>query len=191
MIYQLDLNRLIKGCIRRKPEARQELYYRYRDSLFLTSLKYCSSYEEAEDHLHDMFILIFEKIKSYKGKGSFEGWMKRIVINKAIDKYKNRKDVELAEYKLAGISEEVMLEEESQSISIEILIQLIQKLPNQYRLVFSMYQLDGYSHKEIGKKLSISESTSKSNLHRAKIHLKEHIQKHISPRTTKSIACGN
>jgi len=170
----LDLNELIKSCVKKELKAQEELYHIYKKKLFPICLKYCRSYTEAEDHLHDTFIEIFEQIKKYKNKGSFEGWMKRITINKAIDKYKKQKDFELADYRLAEITEEVYLDN-SQSLPTEELIQLIQELPNQYRFVFNMYELDGYSHKEIAKIIGITESTSKSNLHRAKVHLKKRI----------------
>lgn len=170
----MNLDLLINNCKKKNIKAREQLYKNYKKILFPVCLKYCSSYTEAEDHLHDTFIEIFEKIKNYKNKGSFEGWMKRIAINKAIDKYKKQKNVELVDNRLAEITEDVYLDN-SQSLPIEELIKLIQKLPNQYRLVFNMYELDGYSHKEISKTIGISESTSKSNLFRAKVHLKKRI----------------
>ena len=131
----MDLNELIKSCVKKELKAQEKLYHIYKKILFPICLKYCRSYTEAEDHLHDTFIEIFDQIKKYKGKGSFEGWMKRIAINKAIDKYKKQKDFELADYRLAEVTEEVYIDN-SQSLPIEDLIQLIQELPNQYRLVF-------------------------------------------------------
>ena len=154
------------------------LYKTYKKKLFSVCLKYCRSQIEAEDHLHDTFIEIFDKIKNYNHKGSFEGWMKRIAIYKAIDKYKKQKNVELADYRLAEITEEVYLEN-SHAIPFEELIKFIQELPNQYRLVFNMYELDGYTHKEISSIIGISEGTSKSNLFRAKTGLKKRILAYI------------
>ncbi|MEM9000771.1 MAG: RNA polymerase sigma factor [Bacteroidota bacterium] len=187
----MDLDKLISGCIKKNPEARERLYYLYRDKLFSVCLKYCCSFEEAEDHLHDTFITIFEKIKTYKGKGSFEGWMKRIAIYKAIDKYKKRTDFELATHKLSSLHDEVYMENESQSIPIEVLMGLIQKLPNQYRLIFNLYELDGFPHKEISQIVGISESTSKSNLFRSKLLLKQRILEYISLQTLKKTDSGN
>jgi len=186
----LDLNTLISGCIKKDPEAREKLYYHYRDKLFSVCLKYCRSYEEAEDHLHDTFITVFEKIKTYKGKGSFEGWMKRIAIYKAIDKYKKRTDFELAEHKLAGLTEEVFIDKESQSVPLDALMELIQQLPNQYRLIFNMYELDGFTHKEIAKIVGISINTSKSNLFRARLQLKQRILDYMQLQTLKKTDCG-
>ena len=171
----LELDQLIKSCAKKNREAREKLYYIYEKKLFKVCLKYCRSYEEAEDHLHDVFIEIFENIKKYRGKGSFEGWMKRIVINKAIDKYKKKRMYALKDEKIQMFSEDVTITIKDLSASIEDVMGLIRELPDQYRLVFNLYQLDGYSHKDIARMLNISEGTSKSNLHRAKIKLKEKV----------------
>ena len=171
----MELDQLIKSCAKKNRKAREELYHTYEKILFQVCLKYCRSYEEAEDHLHDVFIEIFENIKNYRGKGSFEGWMKRIVINKAIDRYKKNRTYSLKDEKIQTFSEDVDITGDDLPTSIEDVIKLIRELPDQYRLVFNLYQLDGYSHKEIAQLLNISEGTSKSNLHRAKIKLKEKV----------------
>jgi len=162
----LTLNELITGCKKNNREAQSELFRQYKDTLFLTSLKYCRNEVEAEDNLHDAFMAIFEGIDKYKNKGSFEGWMRRIVIHKAISKYKQNKLVAIE------INDDLLKEETHNSEEIHFdlnqILHSIQSLPDQYRLVFNMYQMDGYSHKEIGLHLGISESTSKSNYHRAK-----------------------
>ncbi len=163
---------LIKGCIANDRNAQHELFSRYRDTLFFISLKYCRNAGDAEDNVHDAFIAIFQKIHTYKNKGSFEGWMKRITIFKAIDKYKQQvRTTELDQ----NIPEEKVYLQTEPSLSIEQLLQMVQQLPDQYRLVFNLYQLDGFSHKEIAALLEISENTSKSNYHRAKILLRKKI----------------
>jgi len=174
----LNIEELIIACKKNDREAQNLLYRSYKDTLYLQSLKYSKSTEEAEDILHDAFITIFSKIKSYSNKGSFEGWMKRIVINKSIDNYKKRRNLtnELQEHFFKNEEADVEISENTK-ISLNKLLEYIQQLPDQYRLVFNLYQLDGFSHKEIAKMLSISESTSKSNLHRAKLSLKEKLQK--------------
>ncbi|WP_282162981.1 RNA polymerase sigma factor [Ulvibacterium marinum] len=171
----MNLDQLIKSCIKKNRGAQETLYTLYEKKLFPVCLKYCRSYAEAEDHLHDVFIEIFENIQKYKSKGSFEGWIKRIAINKAIDKYKKNTVFDLKDFEEEKITEEITIVEDDLPPSFERLIQLIQQLPDQYRIVFSMYELDGYSHKEISKSLRISEGTSKSNLHRAKAILKNRI----------------
>lgn len=172
----MELDQLIKSCAKKNRRAREELYHKYEKKLFQVCLKYCRSREEAEDHLHDVFIEIFENIKKYNGQGSFEGWMKRIAINMAIDKYRKKRTYSLKHEKIQVLSEDVTIAADELPASIEDIMILIMQLPDQYRLVFNLYQLDGYSHKEIAHMLNISEGTSKSNLHRAKIKLKEKVE---------------
>jgi len=169
----LNLEELIKACIKQDRKAQETLYHKYKSVLFVLCLKYCANEAEAEDNLHNAFIEIFTNISKYKQKGSFEGWMKRITINKAIDSYKKKYNmVPIKEDKI----EQVEVAEEELQLSLETLLRLVQELPNQYRLVFCLYQLDDYPHQEIAQMLSISESTSKSNLHRAKVILREKIK---------------
>lgn len=172
----METKELIKQCIKNDRTAQNELFQQYKDILFFLSLKYCRNETDAEDNLHDAFITIFQKIKTYKHKGSFEGWMKRITIYKAIDKYKVQKpvNIEINNDLLEDIVE-VEADEDS-DITLNQLLQLIQELPDQYRLVFNLYQMDGFSHKEIASLLNISEGTSKSNYHRAKLSLRDKIE---------------
>ncbi len=169
----MDTKKLIKKCQKKNRKAQSELFYLYRDVLFALSLKYCKNYNEAEDNLQDSFITIFKKINQYNFKGSFEGWMKRITINKAIDKYKQAPlNTIINEEKIADTH---IIDAEKLNISLHELLKHIQELPDRYRLIFNLYELDDYSHKEIAKMLDISEGTSKSNLHRAKSILKNKI----------------
>lgn len=167
-------DKLIRDCINNNKKAQEELYRQYKDSLFSLCLKYCRNITEAEDNLHDAFITIFEKIGNYKNKGSFEGWMKRITINKAIDKYKKERNT--SEIFETQIADEVVISENKLDLTLNTILKTIQDLPNQYRLVFNLYELDNYSHKEIASMLNISIGTSKSNLHRAKVLLKTRIE---------------
>lgn len=165
----MKLENIIKSCIKQNRQAQEELYHLYKKTLFVLSLKYCANEAEAEDNLHNAMIFIFANIHKFKNKGSFEGWIKRITINIAIDSYKKR-------YQLIPIKEDniedTTIEEDEIPLALDYLLAIIQELPHQYRLVFSLYELDDYSHQEIANMLSISVSTSKSNLHRAKVILK-------------------
>ncbi len=177
---------LIKQCIQNNRTAQNELFRRYKDILFFTSLKYCRNEADAEDNLHDAFITIFQKIKTFEHTGSFEGWMKRITIYKAIDKYKAPKPV-CIEINNDILEESIEIDEDT-DILLDQLLRLIQGLPDQYRLVFNLYQMDGFSHKEIAILLNISEGTSKSNYHRAKVILRDkifEINKPLNPKTNK------
>jgi len=168
----LNQEQLIKGCIKHNAGAQEELYRRYKDVLFTVSLKYCRNEAEAEDNLHNTFIEIFTTISRYRGLGSFEGWMKRIAINKAIDSYK--KAIQLLPVR-EDYSADTDVSDTEMDLPLDYLLSLVQQLPDKYRLVFSLYELDDHSHSEIAAMLDISEGTSKSNLHRAKSILKEKI----------------
>lgn len=153
--------------------AQEELYHLYKKTLFVLSLKYCANEAEAEDNLHDTFIEIFTNINRYRGKGTFEGWMKRIAINKAINRYKQTFIWIPIE---DNHNQDTTVDENDIDFNLDTILRFIQELPHQYRLVFSLYELDNYSHNEIANMLSISASTSKSNLHRAKLILKDKIK---------------
>ncbi|EAQ38675.2 RNA polymerase sigma factor, sigma-70 family [Dokdonia sp. MED134] len=137
-------------------------------------MKYCKNRDEAQDNLQDSFVTIFTKINTYKNAGSFEGWMKRIVINKAIDRYKRKPYLESIDDHQVQ-EEDTTIDQDDTAIPLQTLLKLVQELPDRYRLVFNLYQLDNYTHKEIAMALNISQGTSKSNLHRAKLILKERI----------------
>ncbi|MDC7998631.1 RNA polymerase sigma factor [Gilvibacter sediminis] len=167
-----SLTELIAACKKGDPRAQEQLFLELRDAIYTTSLKYCRNVEEAQDNVHDAFVIVFETIKKYKGKGSFAGWMQRIAINQAVKKYRNKRKEHLTE----DPSWFAVQEEDdnwAQSCDLDQLLDAIQQLPDQYRLVFSLYVLDDHSHQEIADKLKISVGTSKSNLHRAKVLLKK------------------
>lgn len=167
---------LIYKCKKNNQQAQSELYNLYKDRLFALCLKYCKNTKDAEDVLQDSFVTIFTKINTYNAKGSFEGWLKRITINKAINKYHEKKIKHLPI--IEEITEEIEIEENLTDFSLDYILQLVQELPNRYRMVFNLYELDDFSHKEIAQLLQISIGTSKSNLHRAKHILKEKLTQH-------------
>ena len=169
----MSLELLILKCKKNNRKAQGELYSLYAKKLFTLCLKYSKSYAESEDNLQDAFVTILSKIKQYNGKGSFEGWMKRIVINTELQRY--RKASVLDVIKDDDFLEEVV-EIEADQVSLEFLLSIIQELPDKYRLAFNLYVLDGFSHKEIAEMLNISVGTSKSNLSRARNILKDKIE---------------
>ena len=170
----MSLEKLIQKCANNDRKAQEEIYRLYAGKLFALCLKYSRNKTEAEDNLQDGFIQIFKKVKQFKYKGSFEGWMKRIVINTALQKYREKNVLNLVNSDV--IENVTVVDVEEEEISLDYLLNLIQELPNQYRLVFNLYVLDGYSHKEVAKALQISEGTSKSNLSRARGILRNKIE---------------
>ena len=167
------LEKLISECQKNQPKAQEQLYRLFEKKFFGLCLKYSSSYADAQDNFQEGFLIIFRKINQYSGKGSFEGWAKRILINNALQKYKGVRFMEVLNDNIPDVDVEIDEEE----ISLDYLMQIIQELPDQYRIVFSLYVLDDYSHQEISEMLSISTGTTKSNLHRARLLLKEKIEK--------------
>ena len=169
------LEQIIHDCCKRNTKAQEQLFRLLSPKLFAVCLKYSRSYEEAQDNLQEGFLLLFEKIDSFKFKGSFEGWAKRLMINYILQQYRNQGVFELISEKIPS-EEEVEIDDET--IEMEFLVKIIQELPDRYRLVFNLYVLDDYSHKEIAEMLEISVGTSKSNLARAKSILKDKIEQH-------------
>jgi len=171
-----SLEDIIKGCKKGNRNSFSMLYKTYAKKVYPICLRYSHNMQEAEDNLQDGFITIFKKIKTYKGDGSFEGWLKRIFVNQCLNNIRKSKKIINDE-----ISDEIPDDNEDEIIKIETdtILELIQDLPTQYRLVFNLYILDNYSHKEISKELSISTNTSKSNLSRAKYILKEKLKERM------------
>ncbi|WP_223032271.1 RNA polymerase sigma factor [Hanstruepera marina] len=169
----MSLKQLIKKCSKNDTQAQSELYQLFSSKLFSVCLKYSRNYAEAEDNLQDAFLTIFSKIAQYRDKGSFEGWLKRITINTALQRYRSQGVFEIVNEEFI---EDVELDIDDNDISIDFLLKIIQELPDRYRLIFNMYVLDGYSHHEIAEMLSISMGTSKSNLARARKILIEKIE---------------
>ncbi|WP_435624114.1 RNA polymerase sigma factor [Flagellimonas sp.] len=171
----MDLEELIHNCKNGRRKAQAELYRKYSGILFGICLKYSRNKIEAEDNLHDSFITIYDKIGQYNFKGSFEGWIKRVTINTVLQKYRKEQYMDVVS---ENLSEESMeLETDELDVSLATLLGHIQELPNKYRITFNLYVLDGYSHKEISEMLGTSTGTSKSNLARAKMILREKIKK--------------
>ncbi|MFV8368773.1 RNA polymerase sigma factor [Flavobacterium sp. LB2R40] len=178
----MGLDQLIIDCKKNCPKAQQQVYQIFSKKLFGVCLKYSSNYADAEDNLQDGFLIIFEKIKQFNFKGSFEGWAKRILINNALQKFREVRFMEVLDDTIAD--EEIEIDDEH--ISIAFLMQIIQELPDQYRFVFSLYVLDGYSHKEVAEMLKITTGTTKSNLARARLILKEKIEVYSRIKTKSS-----
>lgn len=168
----MDDSTLVKYCIKGDSKAQRALFDKFAPKMLSVCLRYAKNKEQAEDVLQDSFIKIFSKLDLFKG-GSLEGWIRRIMVNTSLDqirkdkKFKNDVAVDSVEYKLEDNG--YILE----SIHAADLLKLVQKMPVGYRTVFNLYAIEGYSHKEIAKELSVSESTSKSQYSRAKIYLQQ------------------
>jgi RNA polymerase sigma-70 factor (ECF subfamily) len=172
-LVENSLTDIIKRLQKGKRDAFAQLYSLYSKKLYPICLRYSRSTQEAEDNLQEAFITVFKKIRTYKGEGSFDGWIKRIFINQCLGELRKPNYI-LNEETYDNITEDN--NDETIKIEISSIIELIQELPTQYRIVFNMYALDSYSHEEISRELLISTGTSKSNLSRAKHILRRRIQ---------------
>lgn len=158
---------IINGCIVGERKAQQTLYSRYSPKMFAICLRYAKDYHSAEDILQEGFIKVFKYISNFRREGSFEGWLRRIFVNTAIEhlrKSVNMYSIVDSEDKPIDIVDESVFDRLDQ----QDLLDMVQSLSPGYRTVFNLYCIEGYSHKEIGKLLSISEGTSKSQLARAR-----------------------
>ena len=174
----MSLNQLIKKCKLQDRKAQEELYRQYSGKFFLLCLKYSSDRQQAQDTLQDGFLKIFENLDQFSGKGSFEGWMTRIMINTAMKKYRSRTVYLSVDEDLIEDTED-NFEVDEEQVELSELIRFIQELPERYRHVFNLYVMEGFSHQEISVMLKISTGTSKSNLARARLKLQESVEAHL------------
>jgi RNA polymerase sigma factor (sigma-70 family) len=169
---------LINECVKKSPKAQKELYNRFASKMMGVSCRYVSSQEEAKDILQDAFIKVFGRIDSFKKEGSLEGWIRRIVVNTALDsirkKKKDKKNVSLTEAEHLASNKDFIIE----NLSADDLLQLLKTIPLGYRTVFNLYAIEGYSHREIAEKLEITENTSKSQYSRAKAFMRKLIDQY-------------
>ncbi len=177
-MYLVDrLNKTVLGCQEGNPGAQRELYDMFKTKMFGICLRYAGNYHDAEDILQEGFIKVFEKIHQFVFKGAFEGWIRRIMVNTALEKYRMHFQTVSLQDNYAGEEQEQETNITS-NIEVKELLNIIQDLTPRYRLVFNLYALEGYSHKEISEMLQITEGTSKSNLSRARVILQERVNKY-------------
>ncbi len=165
---------LIKGCIARKRKYQQALYEQSSSKMFSICLRYANDYHSAEDILQEGYIKVFKNIHKFRSEGSFEGWMRRIFVNTAIEHY--RKSVHM--YPILEVNNshyDVIDDKTIEHLAAEDLMKMVQQLSPGYRTVFNLYVVEGYSHKEVAKMLGISEGTSKSQLARARYLLQKKV----------------
>jgi len=173
------LKEIIEGCLRNNRRSQEDLFKLFYGKMLSVCMRYIPDRDSAQEVLQEGFIKVFEKLGAFDYKGSFEGWIRRIIANTAIDAIrKSKKDPYLTDndndFKL-GASDPMVEQEELEFVDLkaEIAMEAIQKLSPAYRAVFNLYVLEDYSHKEIGEILGISEGTSKSNLAKAKMNLQK------------------
>lgn len=176
LTHTYTINDLLEGCKAGDRKTQEMLYKQTASKMLAVCMRYARDRMEAEDVLQMGYIKIFQKIKDYRGDGSFEGWIRRVMVNTAIESYrKNLRSLSVVEIDEAY--EQPSTGFDFSRLGMQDLMKVIQKLADGYRMVFNMYVIEGYSHKEIAQTLGISEGASKSQLSRARTILKEEITK--------------
>jgi len=169
--------KLIRACQRSDAAAQREVYNRYARRMLGVCMRYIKDQMEAEDVMIGGFMKIFEKIEQYQFAGSFEGWIRRIMVNEALQQVRRSKGVFL-EVEIDHVhNDTAIMHLDSDELETEDLLAMVQQLPDGYRTVFNLYAIEGYSHKEIAEQLGISENTSKSQLSRARSLLQEYLHR--------------
>jgi RNA polymerase sigma factor (sigma-70 family) len=172
---------IIKGCLKNDRTCQKALYEQFYSKMLGVCLRYSKTKDEAKDILHEGFMKVFNSLKNFNASGSFEGWIRRIMVNTAIDHLRKNKQNYLivstvyANEKAAGMQEEISEDELVMHIDKEEILKAVQELTPAYRTVFNLYVIEEYTHKEIAEMLDISEGTSKSNLSKAKFNLKKNL----------------
>ena len=171
------IDNIIKGCLKGDRKSQEQLYEMFSNRMFGLCLQYANNYDDACDILQDGFIKVFRKMDQFSGKGSFEGWIRRIMINTALERYRSQLHLyPLTENAVAN--EEIEYVEVFDKLSTDELLKLVQDLPPRYRMVFNMYAIEGYNHKEIAEVMGITIGTSKSNLSRAREILQKKVKEY-------------
>lgn len=167
---------IVDGCTQHEPTAQKRLYERFCGKMMAVCCRYVKSREEAEDILQEAFLKVFQNIHKYGFQGSLEGWIRRIMVNTAIDYIRKNKalvmETQLNENQHDAVNDDA---DALANLEVDYLMQIIQELPDGYRLVFNMFAIEGYSHNEIAEQLNITASTSRSQYARAKGFIKKRL----------------
>lgn len=173
--HQLSEEEIFKGCLRKDRKYQEILYRRYAHKMYAICQGYTRDKEVAQDILQDGFVKVFMKISSFDPKNSLEGWVRRVMTNTAIDYFRQSKKlnnfIELQEQH----SQETADDEVNKKINVDEILYYLDKLPEGARMIFNLYAIEGYSHKEIASQLNISEGTSKSQFSRARSLIKTYL----------------
>ena len=169
-LNELNENEIIEGCVRKDVHYQKLLYEQFAPKMMGVSLRYCNSRMEAEDVLQDAFIKVFNKIKTFENRGSLEGWIRKIVVFTAL-KSNDKRIQKFEPGNLDNVQETAFDARAISNLETEELMNILKQLPEGYQTVFNLYAIEGYSHKEIGEMLGISEVTSRTQFSRAKQNL--------------------
>lgn len=173
----MDDRTLVTECAKGNSRAQRALFDKFAPKMLSVILRYVRNNDEAEDVLQDGFVKIFQKIGEFKMEGSLEGWIRRIMVNTALDVLRKNKKL-LGDVQLEDVSYKVSFDDHGfDEMNVTQLLKMIDNLPEGYRIVFNMFAIEGYSHKEIADTLGVTENTSKSQYSRARAFLRNQLEK--------------
>ena len=168
---------LVQECVKGNPRAQRSLFDRFAPKMLSVCLRYAKDQEQAEDILQDGFVKVFGKLNDFKNEGSLEGWIRRVMVNTALDQIRKNLRV-LGDVSTDDVSYKIESNDFiAENLIAEDLMKMVRSMPEGYKVVFNMFAIEGYSHREIAKSLGITESTSKSQYSRARAYLRERIEK--------------
>jgi RNA polymerase sigma-70 factor (ECF subfamily) len=183
MNIQVTENEIINGCIQGTEKYQKMLYYQYFSKMMSVCMRYARDKEDAQDLLHEGYIKVYKNIAQFQFNGSFEGWVRRIMVNTAINHYHRNHLTRITDYIAASpdnndehYTPEYFIENNADAISnisAQELMQMVQCLSPAYKMAFNLYAIEGYTHKEIAEMLNVTEGTSKSNLAKARMKLQQ------------------
>ncbi|MFL5788454.1 MAG: RNA polymerase sigma factor [Flavisolibacter sp.] len=171
----IELHQLIQNCLKGDRQSQSKLYSLFAPKMFLICQRYCRNREEAEEILQEGFVKVFSYIHQFKFAGSFEGWVRKIMVNCALQKFRSKPQLHIVTHAATEALEHPVNEEIISRLGTKELLNMVQQLPPGYRIVFNLYVFEGMKHREIAKALGITEGTSKSNLSDARIILQKAI----------------
>ncbi len=184
-VYRISEEELVKGCRRGDARAQQLLYERFSSKMYAVCCRYVANRADAEDVLVTAFTKIFERFNQYRGEGSLEGWIRRVVVNEALTFLRRNRSMFL-ETDLEEADHAPDYQQLADELEAADLMRMIGNLPPGYRMVFNLYAIEGYSHQEIARQLGISENTSKSQLSRARVYLQKMLSAYENVKTEKA-----
>ena len=172
-MVDIEVEKIIKGCQKQKINAQEKLYKLFYEQMFRVCINYSKNTDVAKDYLQDGFLKVFKNINKYQFQGSFEGWMKMLFINNILDDIK-KKDVlkNTSDQCVGNLLSNSSLNSGEANLELEHILNIMKQLPNKTRIVFMLFVVDGYSHKEISKELNIALETSKWHVKEARTFFK-------------------
>jgi RNA polymerase sigma factor (sigma-70 family) len=176
VLSNAHIDTLLEACKKGDHKAYAKFYHLFAPKMYAVCLRFSKDVSEAQDNLQDGFVKVFSHLRDFRGEGSLEGWIRRIMVHTALERFRKKNPLHWSSELHDNLPETEPIESVDAYLNVEDMLQLVRELPDGYRMVFNLYAIEGYAHKEIADMLSISEGTSKSQLARARQQLQQRIR---------------